>query len=105
MVQKDPAGSPAAKRNTAAVASTKTTASAAGSRSGQLDVPGAVTATAGVALPGLAGDTLQATQPALLGGLAALLLAAFVVRRAEPRRRCWTWPCSKTAASPGPISP
>ncbi len=50
----------------------------------QLDVPGAVTATAGVALLVLAvvraGDTLQATQPALLAGAAALLLAAFVVR-------------------------
>jgi EmrB/QacA subfamily drug resistance transporter len=53
-------------------------------RGGQLDVPGAVTVTAGVALLVLAvvraGDTLQATQPALLAGLAALLLAAFVIR-------------------------
>jgi EmrB/QacA subfamily drug resistance transporter len=55
----------------------------------QLDVPGAVTATAGVALLVLAvvrvGDTLQAAQPALLGGAAALLLAAFVVRERRAR--------------------
>lgn len=53
-------------------------------RGGRLDVPGAVTATAGVALLVLAvaraGDTLQATQPALLGVAAIALLAAFVVR-------------------------
>ena len=53
-------------------------------RGGQLDLPGAVTATAGIALLVLAvvraGDTLEVTQPAVLGGLAALLLAAFVVR-------------------------
>jgi EmrB/QacA subfamily drug resistance transporter len=53
-------------------------------RAGQLDVPGAVLATAGVALLVLAvvraGDTLRATQPALLGGAAIVLLAAFVVR-------------------------
>jgi EmrB/QacA subfamily drug resistance transporter len=53
-------------------------------RSGRLDIPGAVTVTAGVALLVLAvaraGDTLQATQPALLGAAAILLLAAFVVR-------------------------
>ena len=58
-------------------------------RGGQLDIPGAVTVTAGVALLVLAvvraGDTLQATQPALLGGLAALLLAAFVVRERRAR--------------------
>jgi len=58
-------------------------------RRGKLDVPGAVTATAGVALLVLAvvraGDTLQATQPALLGGLAALLLAAFVIRERRAR--------------------
>jgi hypothetical protein len=56
---------------------------------GQLDVPGAVTATAGVALLVLAvvraGDTLQATQPALLAGAASLLLAAFVVRESRAR--------------------
>ncbi len=43
-----------------------------------------MTATAGVALLVLAvaraGDTLQATQPALLAAAAVLLLAAFVVR-------------------------
>jgi EmrB/QacA subfamily drug resistance transporter len=53
-------------------------------RAGQLDVPGAVLATAGVALLVLAvvraGDTLRATQPALLGAAAIVLLAAFVVR-------------------------
>jgi EmrB/QacA subfamily drug resistance transporter len=53
-------------------------------RAGQLDVPGAVLATAGVALLVLAvvraGDTLRATQPALLGAASVVLLAAFVVR-------------------------
>jgi EmrB/QacA subfamily drug resistance transporter len=53
-------------------------------RRGQLDVPGAVTATAGVALLVLAavraGDTLQFIQPALLAGAAIVLLAAFVIR-------------------------
>jgi EmrB/QacA subfamily drug resistance transporter len=53
-------------------------------RAGQLDVPGAVLATAGVALLVLAvvraGDTLRATQPALLGAAAVVLLIAFVVR-------------------------
>jgi EmrB/QacA subfamily drug resistance transporter len=52
--------------------------------SGRLDVPGAVTATAGVALLVLAvvraGDTLQAIQPALLGAAAVVLLAAFTLR-------------------------
>jgi EmrB/QacA subfamily drug resistance transporter len=51
---------------------------------GQLDIPGAVTATAGVALLVLAvaraGDTLQFTQPALLGAAGVALLAGFVVR-------------------------
>jgi EmrB/QacA subfamily drug resistance transporter len=58
-------------------------------RRGELDVPGAVTATAGIALLVLAvvraGDTLRVTQPALLGGLAALLLAAFVIRERRAR--------------------
>jgi EmrB/QacA subfamily drug resistance transporter len=58
-------------------------------RGGELDVPGAVTATAGIALLVLAvvraGDTLQAGQPSLLAGLAALLLAAFVVRESRAR--------------------
>ncbi len=53
-------------------------------RSGRLDVPGAVMATAGVALLVLAvvraGDTLRATQPVLLGVVAIVLLAAFVLR-------------------------
>jgi MFS family permease len=53
-------------------------------RKGGLDIPGAVTATAGVALLVLAvvraGDTLRVTQPALLGGAAILLLAGFVWR-------------------------
>jgi MFS family permease len=55
----------------------------AGSRR-QLDVPGAITVTAGVALLVLAvvraGDTLQATQPALLAVAAVLLLGAFIAR-------------------------
>ena len=55
----------------------------------QLDVPGAVTVTAGVALLVLAitraGDTLQATWPALLGAAAIVLLAAFVVRERRAR--------------------
>jgi EmrB/QacA subfamily drug resistance transporter len=53
-------------------------------RGGRLDVPGAVTATAGVALLVLAvaraGDTLQVTTPALLAAAAIVLLVAFVVR-------------------------
>jgi MFS family permease len=53
-------------------------------RRGQLDVPGSVTATAGVGLLVLAvvraGDTLQATQPAVLGAAAIILLTLFVVR-------------------------
>ncbi len=58
-------------------------------RGRQLDVPGALTVTAGVALLVLAvvraGDTLQATQPALLGAAAIVLLAAFVVRERRAR--------------------
>ena len=54
------------------------------SSKGQLDVPGAITVTAGVALlvfaVARAGDTLKATQPALLFGAAVVLLGAFVVR-------------------------
>jgi EmrB/QacA subfamily drug resistance transporter len=50
----------------------------------RLDVPGAITVTAGVALLVLAivrvGDTLQATQPVLLAVVAVLLLVAFVAR-------------------------
>jgi EmrB/QacA subfamily drug resistance transporter len=50
----------------------------------KLDVPGAISVTAGVALLVLAiaraGDTLQVTQPLLLAAVAVLLLAAFVVR-------------------------
>jgi Na+/melibiose symporter-like transporter len=53
-------------------------------RRGQLDLPGAVTSTAGVALLVLAvvraGDTLRAAQPALLGAASIVLLALFVVR-------------------------
>ena len=49
-----------------------------------LDIPGAVTATAGVGLLVLAvaraGDTLQAVQPILLAAVAIVLLAAFVLR-------------------------
>jgi EmrB/QacA subfamily drug resistance transporter len=51
---------------------------------GQLDLPGAVTATAGVALLVLAvvraGDTLGFIQPALLGAAAIVLLTLFVIR-------------------------
>jgi hypothetical protein len=50
----------------------------------QLDVPGAVIVTAGVALLVLAvvraGETLRATEPALEGGIGLALLGAFVVR-------------------------
>jgi EmrB/QacA subfamily drug resistance transporter len=49
-----------------------------------VDVPGAVTVTAGIGLLVLAvvraGDTLRAAQPVLLGAAAIVLLAAFVVR-------------------------
>jgi EmrB/QacA subfamily drug resistance transporter len=55
----------------------------------QLDIPGAITATAGVGLLVLAvvraGDTRQATQPALLGAAAIVLLAAFVFRERRAR--------------------
>ena len=58
-------------------------------RGGQLDVPGAITVTAGVALLVLAvvraGDTLQATQPALLAVAAVLLLGAFIARERGAR--------------------
>jgi EmrB/QacA subfamily drug resistance transporter len=54
-----------------------------------LDVPGAVTVTAGVALLVLAiaraGDTRQITQPALAAAVAILLLAAFVIRERRAR--------------------
>ena len=54
-----------------------------------LDVPGAVTVTAGVALLVLAiaraGDTLQVTQPALAAAVAVLLLAAFIIRERRAR--------------------
>jgi EmrB/QacA subfamily drug resistance transporter len=53
-------------------------------RRGQLDVPGAICVTAGVALLVLAvvraGDTLQVAQPMLLAGAAVLLLGAFIAR-------------------------
>ena len=56
---------------------------------GQLDVPGAISVTAGVALlvfaVARAGDTLQVTQPALLAAAAVLLLGAFVVRERTAR--------------------
>jgi EmrB/QacA subfamily drug resistance transporter len=55
----------------------------------QLDVPGAITVTAGVALLVFAvtraGDTLSVTQPALLAAAAILLLGAFVVRERMAR--------------------
>ena len=56
---------------------------------GQLDVPGAITVTAGVALlvfaVARAGDTLRVTQPALLAGAAVVLLGAFVARERTAR--------------------
>jgi EmrB/QacA subfamily drug resistance transporter len=58
-------------------------------RGGRLDVPGAVTATAGVGLLVLAvvrvGDTLRATQPVVLGAVAIMLLAGFVYRERRAR--------------------
>ena len=55
----------------------------------QLDIPGAATATAGVALLVLAivrgGDTLQVTQPLVLAAVAVALLAAFVIRERKAR--------------------
>jgi EmrB/QacA subfamily drug resistance transporter len=54
------------------------------SSKGQLDIPGAITVTAGVALlvyaVARAGDTLKVTQPALLFGAAVVLLGAFTAR-------------------------
>ena len=56
---------------------------------GQLDVPGAILVTAGVALlvfaVARAGDTLQVTQPALLAAAAVVLLGAFVARERTAR--------------------
>lgn len=56
---------------------------------GQLDVPGAVTATAGVGLLVLAvvraGDTLRAAQPAVLGVAGIIMLILFVVRERKAR--------------------
>src|SRR5262249_1760444 len=58
-------------------------------RGGQLDIPGAVTATAGVALLVLAvvrpRATRQAAQPLLLAPAAALVLAAFVIHERRAR--------------------
>lgn len=58
-------------------------------RGGQLDVPGAISVTAGVALLVLAvvrlGDTLQVTQPMLLAVAAVLLLGAFIARERTAR--------------------
>jgi MFS family permease len=55
----------------------------------QLDVPGAITVTAGVALlvfaVARAGDTLRVTQPALLALAAVVLLGAFVARERKAR--------------------
>jgi MFS family permease len=54
---------------------------------GRLDLPGALAATAGVALVVLgitrAGDTLQPTQPAVAVGAGLVLLIAFVVRERQ----------------------
>ena len=72
---------------------------------GQLDVPGAITVTAGVALlvfaVARAGDTLRVTQPALLAVAAVVLLARSSPGKGRPGPRFSTWPSSKTAASPG----
>jgi EmrB/QacA subfamily drug resistance transporter len=58
-------------------------------RGGRLDVPGAISVTAGVALLVLAvvraGDTLRVTQPILLAAAAAVLLGAFIVREKAAR--------------------
>jgi EmrB/QacA subfamily drug resistance transporter len=58
-------------------------------RGGQLDVPGAISVTAGVALlvfaVARAGDTLRAIQPVLLGAVAILLLGGFVIRERMAR--------------------
>ena len=55
----------------------------------QLDIPGAATATAGVALLVFAivraGDTLQVTEPLVLAVVAVALLAAFVIRERTAR--------------------
>ena len=75
---------------------------------GRLDVAGALAVTAGVTLLVLgvvrAGDTLGATQPAVLAAAAVLLLGLFIVRerRAGP---LLTWPCSRTAGSSAPTGP
>jgi EmrB/QacA subfamily drug resistance transporter len=58
-------------------------------RGGQLDVPGAISVTGGIALLVLAvvraGDTSQLTQPALLAAAAVLLLGAFIARERTAR--------------------
>jgi MFS family permease len=77
-------------------------------RAGRLDIPGAVSVTAGVALLVLsiarAGDTLRATQPALLAVAAIALLAGFAVREKMTQARFSTSACSATAASSEPTS-
>jgi EmrB/QacA subfamily drug resistance transporter len=58
-------------------------------RGGPVDVPGAISVTAGVALLVLAvvraGDTLRVTQPALLAMAAVLLLGVFIARERTAR--------------------
>jgi EmrB/QacA subfamily drug resistance transporter len=58
-------------------------------RKGQLDMPGAVTASAGVGLLVLAvaraADTLQVAQPALMAAAAVVLLVLFVIREKRAR--------------------
>ena len=79
-------------------------------RKGGLDLPGAVTGTAGVALIVLAvaqaGDTLRLAEPLMLA-LAAVLLLAGASSGASAARPppCWTWPCSPTGVSGAPIYP
>ena len=59
------------------------------SSKGQLDVPGAILVTAGVALlvfaVARAGETLRVTQPAVLGVAAVVLLGTFVAREKRAR--------------------
>jgi MFS family permease len=78
-------------------------------RKGGLDLPGAVTGTAGVALVVLAvaqaGDTLSVAEPLLLALAAVLLLAGFVRRERRAGAPCWTWPCSPTGVSGAPTCP
>ncbi len=76
-------------------------------RAERLDLPGAVSVTAGVALLVLAAaradDTLRAIQPALLAVAAIVLLGAFAASERGLRHRPSTLACPRLAASSGPI--